>query len=340
IAVRLAAARFPGTEQGAPPLAGDDPGLAAATAYAGLPVPSALASRLWNLRSPERHAELFWRGAMLAGARQRGEGNTLQDGLPDRAADVMRLTAETYRSATWAAALLRLRAKDLRADGIPPDWRLLQVAAAESQGAEALRAWLQPVPGPRDEEPQRLAVCYVLSRPVATVIKDRSLWGGDARIAKHVAVALAWRLLGENQPTSVEPVLPDLPEWVFVRWAAGGRIERAVQIEDPPLKAAVNLVAEGRMARAALRTALEEALWRWGSHPGLGMWESERLLVRDLLLVGSNQGGGKYMSHVETERRYRPQGIPPDHDFFDKAVALYEFLVRPRSPVPPEYRLR
>lgn len=343
IAVRLAAARFPGTELGAPVLTSDDadPGLAAATAYAGLPVPAVLANRLWNLRSPERHAELFWRGALLAGARARADGTAPQDGLLERAVEVLRLTGEANRSANAAAALFRLRANDWRSEGMRPEWRLLQLAAAESQGAQSLRSWLGPVPGPRDDEaPQRLAVCYVLSRPPAAVVKDRALWGSDARIARHVAVALAWRLLGEQAPMEVGQLPNSVPEWCFVRWAAGAQVDRAAELEDAPLKAAAYLMAEGRLPRAALRTLLEDTLWRWGSHPGLGMWENEHLLLRDLLLVGSNQGGGKYMPQIEPERRYLPRGIAPDHDFFDVAIALYEFLGRPRLPRPPEYRLR
>jgi len=72
----------------------------------------------------------------------------------------------------------------------------------------------------------------------------------------------------------------------------------------------------------------------------LAAWEQERLLLRDLLLVGSNLGGGKYLGHVRPEQRYRPTGIGPDDVFFDVAVPLFEFLAHPRSPMPPEHRLR
>ena len=111
-------------------------------------------------------------------------------------------------------------------------------------------------------------------------------------------------------------------------------------LDDPPLQAAVELAAAGRLPRAVMRNLLEEALWRWGSHPGLGMWENERMLLRDLVLVGSSSGGGKYQPQVRPHERYRPQGLGPDDPFFDIAVALYDFTSKPRPPMPPEYRLR
>jgi hypothetical protein len=77
-----------------------------------------------------------------------------------------------------------------------------------------------------------------------------------------------------------------------------------------------------------------------GQSPGLGTWENERLLLRDLILVGSSSGGGKYQPQVRPHERYRPQGLGPDDPFFTVAVALYDFTSRPRLPLPPEYRLR
>ena len=117
------------------------------------------------------------------------------------------------------------------------------------------------------------------------------------------------------------------------------QIDRTATCKDPQLQTALELVADGRMPRAALRQVLEEALWRWGSHPGLAPWQHERLLVRDLLLSGSNAGGGKYQAHVQPDRRYYPTGLDRNDGFFVVAVALYEFMIRPRAPLPPEHRL-
>lgn len=100
------------------------------------------------------------------------------------------------------------------------------------------------------------------------------------------------------------------------------------------------LAAAGRLPAAAARRLFEETLWRWGSHPGLGAWEQERLLLRDVLLVGSHPGGGKYVPQVRPELRYRPAGLGPDDVFYDVAVALFDFLATPRGPVPAEYQLR
>ncbi len=340
IAARLACGRFVGQDTGTPLLLDDDPGIAAAAIYAGDDVPASIENRLWNLRAPERHAELFWRAAMLGGARQIAEHGAVSDVLLTRARDLMALPGDQFAAVRAAAATFRARARDLRADGPRPDWRMVQAMAIDVAGARALADWLGAGAQPRDEEPQRLAVAYVLSRDTDQVVAERGTWGADTRIAKHVAIALAWRLLGETAPSSIELQVPAAPEWAFVRWATGASIDAAGQIEDPQLRVALGLALNGRIGRDALRTALEDALWRWGSHPAQAVVEQERLLVRDLLLVGSNLGGSKYVPHIVTEQRYRPTGIGPDATFFRIAVAAYDFLARPRGPVPAEHRLR
>jgi hypothetical protein len=337
IAARLAAARFPGSDVGAPVLVDDNPGLAAATAYAGLPVPASISGGLWNLKTPANHAELFWRGALLAGAHQATDAQPAPDALLRQARDVTRLVGDHHADARAAAALCLARSHQVRQEGARPPWRQLQLLASEIDSASELQSWLPAVPMP--EEPPRLAVAYVLSRDPSVVIAERDAWGADKRIRRHVAVALAWRLLGDERPAPVEATLPAVPEWFFVRWASGAPAARDGAIEDATLEAAAGLAASQRLPRAAARRVLEEALWRWGSHPGLGLLENDRLLVRDLLLVGSNVGGGQYVPHVPYVERYRPAGIGSENAFFDIAVAAYDFLSRPRLPLPPEYRL-
>jgi len=334
VAARLAAARFPGTEAGAPALGEEDPGLLAAAAFAGLPVPPGRAARTWNLQRPEPHAEFFWRGCLLAGLRAPGQGLLL-----DRAREVQNLASDPYAAVRGAAALFRAKARDVRAEGTRPDWRLLQLLVVDTTSAAAVQPWLQPEPQPFDDEPQRLAVAYVLSRPPGTVVADRARWGSDQRIRRHVAVALAWRLLGEENPTPVADALPDVPEWYLVQWASGRAVAREGSCEDPALEAAIALAAAGRLPRPVARGACEEALWRWGSHPGLGAFDAERLFVRDLMLLGSRQGG-KYLPHVRPHQHYQPAGIDKDHEFFDIAIPLWDFLSRPRLPLPSEHRLR
>lgn len=340
IAVRLAAARFPGVENGDSVAPDEDPGLAAAGAYAGLPLSPSVPQRLWDLRNPVRHAELFWRGALLCGARRAAAGAQIEPDLLLRARERLALAGQQDGAVRAAAALLLLRAGELRADGPRPDWEFLQVATADADGARRLRRWLGPVPEPRDEEPRRLAVAYVLSREPAEVVADRAAWSADPRVRREVAVALAFRLLADPTPAPIDVELAEPAEWTFVRWASGLPIDRVVTIEDPALQVAARLLVAGRLPRAALQKALEDALWRWGSHPVLSVREQERLLLRDLLLVGSNTGGGKYVPHVRRTRIYRPTGIGPDDEFFDVAVALHDFLARPRLPIPAEYRLR
>lgn len=338
IAVRLASARVPESEEGAPGMNGDDPGLAAATAYAGLPLPASVSNRWWNLKAPERHAELFWRGSLL-GASRRSAPSQDTDGLLERASHVMALDGEAMALARAAATLYRARNHDLRPAGTRLDPRLLLVASSDLTTAAALHPWLGPVAQPRDDEPQRLAVAYALSRAIDVVVADREVWRADPRINRHIATALAWRVLGAPAGAPIEAVVPGLAEWNFVRWASGAAIDRTVTCDDPQLQTALDLIADGRMPRSALREALEEALWRWGSHPGLAPWEHERLLVRDLLLSGSNPGGGKYQAHVRPDLRYSPTGLDRRDGFFVVAVALYEFMIRPRAPLPREHRL-
>lgn len=338
IAVRLASVRFPGTEEGAPVLTDDDPGLAAATAFAGLPVPPSVLAKLWNLTARERHAELFWRGALL-GAARRVPLTKPPPELLDRARRLMRMPGDDMAATRGAATWLRAVADDLQAEGTRLDSSLLQIAAGHRGTAAQLRAWFEPQAQPRDEQPQRLAVAYALSADPRTVIAQRAQWA-DPRIQRHVAVALAWRLCAGAAPeTPVDVVVPGLPEWAFVRAAAGARFEVDAACDDPVLQAALPLLADGRLDRNALQNLLEETLWRWGSHPQCAPWELERLLARDLLLVGSNPGGAKYQTHIPLNVRYIPGGKDRNDSFFTVAVALFEFAWRPRAGLPAECRL-
>lgn len=339
IAVRLAIARVPGARDGVPQLTEDEVGLAAATAFSGLPILPSIAARHWDLDSPDRHEELFWRGALLQAARAVESGEAVAPAVLVHANEIAARRESGFASAREAAALVRLAAHVVQGSGEPPPFAELRLCASERRAAVALRAWLSPRSEPRDEKPQRLAISYVLSREVAEVVADRAIWGEDVRIRAHVAIALAWRMLDEPQVAPVEAQLNGVPEWFFVQWASGAAEPFDGRCQDPILQCLAQLAQEGRLSRAAARTALEETLWRWGSHPGLGRYECERLLLRDLLLVGSN-AGSRYVAGVDFHQRYRPTGIGHESAFFDIAVAVYDFFTTPRSPLPPQYRLR
>lgn len=340
IAVRLAAARFPEVADGAPGLSDGDPGVAAAAAFAGLPIPASVSGTLWNLKNAPRHAELFWRGAFLGAHNALAQAPQQAAALRPRAREIAALTDASMGAARAAATVLRSGLHDHQPDGPRLEWQVLQLAVGHIEDARLLRVWLSPTPTPRCDEPQRLAVAYVLSRNSAEVVGDRAIWAADTKIARHVAVALAWQLLGEAGNEAVTVQMPELPEWYLVRWASGAEVHEPPTLADAQLDVAARLAAAGRLPRAAARRLLEETLWRWGSHPGLGAWEQERLLVRDLLLVGSHPGGSKYVPHVRPELRYRPPGLGPDDEFYDVAVALFDFCSRPRGPVPAEHQLR
>lgn len=338
LAARLAAARFPGSDVGFALGTEDDPGLAAAAAFARLPVRPALAARLWNLKDVERHAELFWRAEFLAAAREAATGRPVTPELLERAREVMGLPGDHLAPARATAALLRARAGDLPRQGGRPPGALLPLLASEPEAAVALQAWLPPVPQPLDAEPARLAVAFVWSRSLGQVLAERATFGQDPAVRTHIALALAMRLCSTSESPPIGP-LPGVPEWFFVRWAGGEAVTPEVPIADPQLAMAAQLAVAGRLPRAVARTTLEDALWRFGSHPHLGMLEEEHRLVRDLLLLGSRQGG-KYAPNRLADPVYRPSGIDRDHRFFDVAVPLYDLLSRPRLPMPPEHRLR
>ena len=275
---------------------------------------------------------------MLCGARREEDDRPIATELLKHAREVAELPGNQFAAARAAAALLLARRGEVRCVGARPEYEELELLASDRESAVALRPWLGPVPQPRDDRPQRLAVEYVLSRVPREGVADREAWAAEPRVRREIAVALAWSLLADNPPAIEDVTVPLVPEWFFVRWAAG-LPAHPDRCNDAPLSMLARLCAEGRAPRAAVRDALEEALWRWGSHPGLGLLENEQLLVRDLVLVGSNPGT-RYLRHLTWEQRYRPTGIGHASAFFDAAVALWDFVRTPRLPLPPSYRLR
>jgi len=335
IAARLAAARIPGTSADGPHLGKDEIGLAAATAYAGLPVPAAIANARWNLQAREPHGDLFWRGALLAGCRQLAASEPVDGGLLVAARKVAALGDDGLVAARGVALRYLAMAGQLSDDGTRPDHRLLREAVVDRAAARRLGRWLEPQPSPLDDDPGRLAVGYVLSRTPVAVVADRANWAARANVRREIALALAIEVLDRQDQGIEEVTLPELPECQFVRWAAGQRVT-AVRCADPGLSVMLELAAAGRLPREAGRAGLEEALWRLGCHPEAGRFAAELELVRDLLLVGNNPG---YLPHVRTEDRYRPKGIDTAA-FFAVAVAYYDFVRTRRPPLPRSYRLR
>src|SRR5262245_21232488 len=337
----LASARFPGAAAAAPPtsLRDPDPGVVAAGVFAGAPVADATVQTFWR-KDPPAHAQLVWRATFLAELQRGDPAAEVDAALLQSARRVVAMPGEVYAAARATAALLLGRARAFDRD-VRPDWRLLQLIAADSRAAGAVQQWLTAAPQLLAEDPAqaRLAVEYVLSRTTETVLADSSAWSGERSIKRDVAIALAWRLCGETAPKPVEWPVTGLPEWFFVRWASGARVSKEASIEDPALEQAAKLCADGRMPRDAMQRILEEALWRWGSHPGLGLWQAEREFVRDLVLSGSVPGN-RYLIGLPDHLRYVPGGLRHEDDFFDVGVELYEFLSRRVPPVPAECHLR
>ncbi len=337
IAARLAAARVPSAVAALPVVAGGDPGLAGASAYCGAGVAPRTAEALWNLRNPDEHGELFWRGSMLGLARSEvGTGTALA-----RARELRMLTGTGHTAARATAAIALARHGQAVGSETRPDWDEVLPWVVDQRSAMQVRDWLAPETPARVANPGRLAVAYALSRSPEEVLADRAIWLADPRVRSHVAIALAWQLAGREAQSAPAVGEADLPEWDLVRCCAGLRpLGRQPSPDDPQLAAAQRLLVDGRLSVTAARDLCEDTLWRWGSHPGLTRWEQERLLIRDLLLVGSHQGGSKYLPHVPPVARYRATGLGPDSPFYDLGVALYDFLAAPRLPVPKGYTLR
>jgi len=341
IAEYLAAARTPKGGSGAPSPADADVGVLAAAIAAGAPATDAALEKYFKPEPAPKFASLVWRGYFLGRLRDGGvdpdpAGDAL---LLQRARDVLLLPAAPAEAKACAALLLSRSGKDtgLKAR---PSWELLQCLLSCSNAAALHKDWVGPQPGPRDDEPARLAVEYVLGRPPAEVLREGDVlrWTSAPRVAQHVAVALALRLLDGSQPPPPLPPAPaGLPEWFWIAWATGQTELPTMTSSDAALAQAALLAATGRLPRPAARILLEDTLWRWGSHPGLCLREAQLLLVRDLLLTGTSPG----MKYGGQRERYQPKGMQIDNDLARVGVEFFDFVFsRPRLPVSRECRLR
>lgn len=335
----LASARWPGVAATAPAasLREGDPGVIAAALLAGAPVPDAVVQPYWK-KNPPPHAALVWRGAFLGRLLDRDADLDREQELLAHARDVLAMSGEVHATARAAAALVLGRAAAFDRD-VRPDWHVLQLFAGDRRAAASVPQWLSAAPNPLADDPTRLAVEYVLSRDVEAVIAERAQWGAAPTVRTHVALALAWRLCEAAAPTPIDWSLAEVPEWYLVRWASGVRATPDAEIADPVLAQAARLAAQDRLPRDVARRLFEEALWRLGSHPGLGLWQAHRDLVRDLVLSGSVPGS-RYQIGLPDHQRYVPGGLRHEDDFFEVAVEAFEFLSRRVPPIPAECRLR
>lgn len=343
---RLAAARCPGAEVGAP-LPDDELGALTAAGFAGLPVPAALEARLWQIARPERLAELFWRGQLLGTARHpalcaEGQEGASMPGLEHllrRARELVEATNQSMAPVQSAAALLLGKARELPQAGRRLDPGLLPLWLCDRRNCAALAEWLPPAPPALAEHPGRLAVAYVLGRSPREVLAEQRAWGQDGAVRRAMVLALAWVWLDRPEGAALGTASEQLPEWFFVRWAAGQTPATVPNLTDPALAAAAVLARDGRLPRAQARELLEAALWRSGDHPGLSLREQEQLLVRDLLLLGSRPAA-RFLANGRRSQVYLPSGYDAGHPWFEVAVPLWELLSQARPPVPAEYRLR
>jgi hypothetical protein len=321
------------------------PGVIAAAMFAGVPVPEAASRPFLQVAKPPRFADLVWRGRLLGSLR---DGVAPEDDVVRFAQQIYVLSGDAQAGLRSAAALVLSRANRLPPDRErPPSW-MLQLLAADPRAATGLARWIGPVPDALDDKdkPPRLAVEYVLGREPRAVVEDRAIWGADSRIRRHVALALAWRLLGIEKPAPIEVAMPGLPEWFFVQWASGAEASKSETIRaderDDLLAGAAVLMQHKQISRPVARDLIEGTLWRWRSHPGLGLFEAQAALVCDLLLTGSDAGRKYQKTGTRLPERYLPKGFGTESSAFELGVELWDWLAlsEPRPPIPIECLLR
>ncbi len=341
VAALLASSRFPGAGAACSPalLRVEDPGVVAAALFAGAPASDPVVQSHLRQRSLD-HASLVQRAWLLRAILDRRDGVIASEALL-RAQQLLLAPGESNASLREAAALtLGLGGAAKIEVSSRPDWKLLQLLAADPRSASAIRSWLPASPQPLYEPAwPRLGVAYALSREPSTIIAERAAWSAAPSVRRHVAIALAMRLCAESGSEPVLASLPDTPEWAFVRWASGEPFPDGVASPDPVLQQAAAMAREDRLPRDAARALFEDALWRWGSHPGLGLRDAQHDLVRDLLISGSLPGN-RYAIGLPDHLRYLPAGLGDENDFFGIAVEAWEFLRTPTLPMPDECRLQ
>lgn len=315
-----AAARFPRSHsfEGA---TSNDVGVAAALAYAG----AAATLRATPPVRSDRREPLWWRGTLLRAAHAGASGIVRERALALRfGGDVEDVG---LRAAAWRCAAM---AGDATSDGERPEPFTLEALAADAGTRSRFRAWFDGVVAPRYEHPERLAVAQMLAATPSEVVSAAARWRGDATAERHVALAVAWRIAGGE---SLDIAGGEDAAWAPV--AVARRSSVAVDaVTDESLRAALQLRLVGRLGDEPFRAALEDGLWRWGSHPALAVWRLERLFVRDLVLAGSQAGAGMYQPHVPPEQRFLLEGIGASDPWFRAAVAANEFFEPATMPMP------
>jgi hypothetical protein len=325
IAHLCAASRYAAATDAAEFDAGQDPGLAGAAAFAAVP----LRQRGGQSLRGDRHEALYWRGALLGATRREWNATIRERALALRAMPGDG-NASLRAVAWWAAAL----AGDASPADARPDADCLAALAGDAAVRARFAEWFDGVIGPRDERPERIAVAHALTQPLARVLARDAAWATAPDVAPQVVVAVAARLATS---TGERPALPSERAWSPAHVAVGRPCDDAAMAaatDDARLRAAMRARAEGRLDAAGYARALLDRLWRWGSHPDLAGWRLEREFVRDVLLAGSQAGGGRFQPHVPPALRYLPEGMGRSDPWFRVAVAAYEELDPSTWPAP------
>lgn len=323
----------------------DDPGIVAAALLSGAALECDL--RPWLAEDRRRpHADLVLRGLFLG---QLASGQPVPEPVlvaAWRAFD----TSSCPQQVREAAALLLGSRGLLRARDAGPPLELLwhSVAATSLQEPAAPCAWLgwrssavmdNMSPG----APGRLAACYALLQPKATVLASLDEPAMSPSLAEDIALGLAIRTLRERKghataATRAAPRDPVQPCSSWLAWAMERADAPVTGSGDERLDAAATLAAAGRLPVAAAAAVIEDALWVRGSHPRLAVRAARLRLVRDLLLSGSH-AGSRYLSGPRHEV-YAPRDLPREDQWFEVALPAWDELSPRALPLPVRHRLR
>jgi hypothetical protein len=317
---RLAAARFPGVEGLPAVLADGDQGLAAAALFAGSAV------REFPPRGT-RHETLFWRGALLGAARQRQGGE-----LRERALALRQERSEGFAGVRQAANWLLAGLAEPALTNARPDDETLAILVGDPGMRTRSASALATSRSLRAEPEPAMAVAHVLVSEIDEAIASCAAWAA-APSARSACFALAFRLLVDGKSGAV-PSLPGAPAWAVVRAASGAAVAGFADVGDEAVARAAAAFTAGRLPAAAFADTLELAVWRAGAHPGLVPRRLERDFVRDLVLAGSQEGGGRYQPHVPPAQRYVCAGLGREEPWFHVAIAFHEWSATPRGAIP------
>lgn len=345
IATCLALARFQNRTYGVPRrlLISQDPGELGSALFTNPCVsPETLAQQLAPLRSRTQRLDLVWRGYYLATARTAAEKKV----LPNRRIAALEAITSQDSNVRKAAALLLARSDAGQRltqrvmEGLDDETTMV-LGLSPSLRRQLLTAGrIPPEPSPtqsRDEIRRRQVVLFACSAPVPMLHKAVERWPKTcADLMDEICLALAFRLSKkEGERAALVGTLNKLglvderrgvlsEAGIWLRLAQHLDVSATTRSPGARLSRPLQLALRGAMPDAVRAKAVENILWKRGSHPGLSALELQRDFVFDLLLAHAAAGGQR--------QPYVPKGVlATGNDFLVVMSRLFQFI-RTREP--------